>query len=156
MSASLASSVFRQPGRVGAMRSRTVTGGPSRASQIGMRLAIEALDVSVADEVLLAAAREVTARAASSVFAGVRDVRLRLRQARGALLCVAAVGFAGGGLVTSSATRDTPLEAIVGALEGLPDRIDRVYGRAHHPSAESSAASSAAVREQLKRLLDEA
>ncbi len=121
-----------------------------------MHVAIEALDVPVADEVLVAASREVTTRTASSVFAGVRDLRLRLRQVKGALLCVAAVGFAGGDLVTSTATSDSPLDAIVGALDGLPERIDRVHGSERRPSGVPNLASHAAVREQLKRLLETA
>lgn len=115
-----------------------------------MHFAIEALDVGVDDDVLLAANREVSARVASSLFAGVRDVRLRLRQAKGALLCVVAVGFAGGDLVTSTATGERPLEAIVGALDGLPDRVDRVHRRETRPSG----LTHAAVRDELKRLLD--
>src|SRR6185369_5920681 len=101
-----------------------------------MRVALEALDVRVGDDVLKAVNREVTERVPSSVFAGVRDLRLRLRQTKGALLCVAAAGFAGGDLVTSTATSNNPLEAIVGALEGLPDRIDRVHHR-DRPNAPS-------------------
>jgi hypothetical protein len=119
-----------------------------------MRIAVEALDVGVADEVLQAVDREVSERTTSSAFSGVRDLRLRLRQVKGALLCVAAVGFVGGDLVTSTATSQTPLEAIVGALDGLPDRIDRVH-RTDHRSADAAhpMTSHAAVREELKRLL---
>jgi hypothetical protein len=117
-----------------------------------MRIALDALDVPVGDDVLTAVDREVTARAGSSIFAGVRDLRLRLRQAKGALLCVAAVGYFGGELVTSTATSSTPLAAIVGALEGLPDRIDRVHQSDRRTSSMES--SHAAVRNELKRLLD--
>jgi hypothetical protein len=119
-----------------------------------MRLAIDTLDVGVADEVLHAANGEVTSRLMSSVFAGVRDVRLRLRQAKGALLCVAVVGFASGELVTSTATSETPLEAIVGALDGLSDRMDRVHRSEPRSSSASIAMTShAAVRQEIKRLL---
>jgi hypothetical protein len=116
-----------------------------------MRVALEALDVGVADDVLEAVSREVTERTSSSVFQGVRDLRLRLRRAKGALLCVAAVGFVSGDLVTSTATSDSPLDAIVGALEGLPDRIDRAYRHEHRATAGQD--GHAAVREELRRLL---
>jgi hypothetical protein len=116
-----------------------------------MRVALDSLDVPVPDDVLLAVDREVSERASSSVFSGVRDLRLRLRQAKGALLCVAAVGFAGGSLVTSTATSASPLGAIVGALEALPDRIDRIQ-RLEHDAA-SGVDSHAAVRAELERLL---
>jgi hypothetical protein len=118
-----------------------------------MRVAVEAVEVGVTDEILEAVDREVTARAGSSVFAGVRDVRLRLRRAKGALLCVAAVGFAGGDLVTSTATSDLPLDAIVGALDGLPDRIGRLHRTEPAAGAPSATAEHAAVRDALKRLL---
>lgn len=115
-----------------------------------MHVAVEALDVSIADSDLAAVDREVAQRFASSPFAGVRDLRLRLRQAKGALLCVAAVGFGGGELVTSTATSDTPLAAMVGALEGLPARMARVLRSDATPKAEGHAA----VRAELRRLLD--
>lgn len=118
-----------------------------------MHVAVDALDVGVAEEDLEAVSREVTQRFTSSLFAGVRDLRLRLRSAKGALLCVAVVGFAGGDLVTSTATSDTPLAAMVGALDGLPDRIDRLH-RTETPRA--SGLDHAAVRAELKRLLDRA
>jgi hypothetical protein len=121
-----------------------------------MDLAIEALDVGVDDDVLQAANREVTARVASNVFTGVRDVRLRLRQAKGALLCVVAVGFTGGDLVTSTATGQRPLEAIVGALDGLPERIDRIHRSEPRSSSAVRAVKHAAVRKELKRLLQNA
>jgi hypothetical protein len=121
-----------------------------------MRVAVEALDVPVADDVLEAVNREVTERFASAVFKGARDLRLRLRCVKGALLCVAAVGFAGGDLATSTATSKSPLGAIVGALEGLPDRIDRVHRSDHRPSVPPAMTAHAAVREELKRLLESA
>ena len=114
-----------------------------------MNVAVEALDVGLADADLEAVSREVTQRAASSLFAGVRDLRLRLRSAKGALLCVAVVGFAGGELVTSTATSDTPLAAMVGALEGLPERMDRM----HRAEPKPAAFDHAPVRAELKRLL---
>jgi hypothetical protein len=92
-----------------------------------MHVAVEALDVGVADADLEAVDREMRQRATSSLFAGVRDIRLRLRRVKDALVCVAVVGFAGGGLVTSTATSDTPLTAMVGALDGLPERMDRMH-----------------------------
>ncbi len=120
-----------------------------------MRVALESLDVPVADDVLAAVNRTVAERVALPLFQGVRDVRLRLRHARGALLCIAAVGFNGGDLVTSSATSDSPLEAIVGALDGLPGRMERLHrgGTRTRPPAD---ADHAAVRGALKRLLDRA
>lgn len=116
-----------------------------------MRVALEALDdVSVADDVLEAVNREVTERTRSPLFVGVRDLRLRLRQVKGALLCIVAVGFSGGDLVTSTATSKTPLEAIVGALDALPERIERI----HQPRSSAPAADRhAAVRAELTRLL---
>jgi hypothetical protein len=119
-----------------------------------MRVALEAVDVSVGEPVLDAVTREVSERAStSSIFAGVSDLRLRLRQEKGALLCVAVLGFASGGLVTSTVTSDSPLEAIVGALDGLSESVDRQrsYSR---PDGASSASTRAAAREQLARLLD--
>src|SRR5262245_52036659 len=136
------------------LRFRGFAHGPVRAYRFAMRVALEALDVRVADDVLEEVNREVTERALSSVFAGVRDLRLRLRQAKGALLCVAAVGFTGGDLVTSTATSNSPLAAIVGALDGLPDRIDRVHRNEHRASPEMT--RHAAVRAELKRLLESA
>jgi hypothetical protein len=115
-----------------------------------MHVAVDALDVGVAESDLEAVSREVTSRFASSLFAGVRDLRLRLRSAQGALLCVAVVGFAGGKLVTSTATSDTPLAAMVGALDGLPERMDRIQ-RTEVPA---SGADHAPVRAELKRLLE--
>ena len=112
-----------------------------------MRVAVEAMDVGVAAADLEAVSREVSERFTSSLFAGVRDLRLRLRSAKGALVCVAMVGFAGGELVTSTATSNTPLTAMVGALDGLPERIDRVH-------RVEQTTDHAAVRAALKRLLD--
>lgn len=116
-----------------------------------MRIALDTMDVDVSSEEREVVRRKVSERVASSVFAGVQDLRLRLRQTKGALLCVAAVGFVGGDLVTSTATSDSPVEAIVDALEGLPERIDRV----HRASAASATPldGHAAVREELRRLL---
>ncbi len=117
-----------------------------------MNVAVEALDVGLADADLEAVSREVTQRLTSSLFAGARDLRLRLRSAKGALLCVAAVGFAGGELVTSTASSDTPLAAMVGALDGLPERMDRLQ----RTEATPVASDHAAVRAALKRLLERA
>lgn len=114
-----------------------------------MKVAVDALELPIEDEVLATVDRAVQERSSSLVFAGVRDLRLRLRRVRGALLCVAAVGLAGGGLATSTATSSTPLDAVIGALDGLPDRIDRVRRRS--PGATSR---HAAVRDELKKLLD--
>jgi hypothetical protein len=98
--------------------------------------------------------REVSERAtSSSVFAGVSDLRLRLRREKGALLCVAVLGFASGGLVTSTVKSESPLEAIVGALDGLPESIDRQRSYARAEQA-ASASTHAAAREQLSRLLN--
>jgi hypothetical protein len=120
-----------------------------------MRVALEALDdVEVSSDVEEAVSRKVKERTASSVFSGVQDLRLRLRRTKGALLCVAAVGFAGGDLVTSTATSDSPLEAIVDALDGLPARIDRVHRPDLRGTASTSVDRHAAVREELKKLLD--
>jgi hypothetical protein len=121
-----------------------------------MRVALEAPELWDAESGCLEAVnREVTERLSSSAFADARDVRLRLRRAKGALLCVAIVGFAGGDLVTSTATSNTPLEAIAGALEALPNRIDRIH-RTDRPDTSSTMTRHAAVRAELKRLLDRA
>jgi hypothetical protein len=121
-----------------------------------MRVGLEAVDVSVGEPVLEAVSREVSERAStSSVFAGVNDLRLRLRREGGALLCVAVLGFAGGGLVTSTVKSDSALEAIVGALDGLPQSIDRQRSHAR-PDVAPSGSTHAAVRAQLERLLDRA
>lgn len=119
-----------------------------------MYVAVDAPDVSVEGATLEAVSREVAERASSSLFAGARDLRLRLRSAKGALLCVAVVGFAGGDLVTSTATSDTPLSAMVAALDGLPDRIDRLHRVEPSRSAAPTPADHAALRAELKRLLD--
>jgi hypothetical protein len=119
-----------------------------------MRVALEAVGVVVGEPVLDAVTREVSQRAtSSSVFAGVNDLRLRLRREKGALLCVAVLGLASGGLVTSTVKSESPLEAIVGALDGLPGSIDRQrsYSR---PDQAPGGSTHAAAREELKKLLD--
>lgn len=122
-----------------------------------MRVGLEALDdVQVSSEVREAVTRKVSEGFASSVFSGVQDLRLRLRRAKGALLCVAIVGFAEGDLVTSTAVSDTPLEALVGALDGLPERIERLHRSERRSASESTASTHAAVRAELTRLLDRA
>ena len=118
-----------------------------------MRVAIEAVDVAVPDEELSKVDDVVNARVRSSSFDGARDLRLRLRRTKNALLCIAAVGFSGGGLVTSTATGSSPFTAIVGALDELPARIDRVDGLRRAAGA-AGAGDHAAVRETLRRLLD--
>lgn len=121
-----------------------------------MRVAVEAAeDVSVGDDVLAAVNREVTERGTTPGLFGARDVRLRLRRAKGALMCIVAVGFPAGTLVTSTATRSTPMEAIVEALDGLPERMQRVQPAPALASV-GDAPSHAAVRDTLKRLLDRA
>jgi hypothetical protein len=121
-----------------------------------MRVGLEAPDdFQVSREVRDAVSRQVAERVASSVFAGVQDLRLRLRRTKDALLCVAIVGFAGGDLVTSVATSRSPLEAVVDALDGLPARIERVH-RTDSRSNNASPDRHAAVRAQLKMLLDRA
>jgi hypothetical protein len=112
-----------------------------------MHVAVDAEDVGLTEAELDAMSREVTARVQSPVFDGARDLRFRLRQVKGALLCVVAVGFSAGALVTSTATRKTPLEAMVSALDGLPERMQRL------PRIEHPAPTHAAVRNTLKRLL---
>ena len=113
-----------------------------------MRVGFEALDgVQLSSDLREALARKVSER--SSVFAGVDDLRLRLRRTKGALLCVAMVGFASGELVTSTATSATPFEAAVDALDALPERIER----AQRTDARANVDRHAAVREALKRLL---
>lgn len=107
----------------------------------------------VTREVLAAVSREVDERKRSGVFDGVRDLRVRLRNVKGALLCVVAVGLSSGGLATSTATSTNALDAVVGALNGLPARI----GRVSRPRASAGDASKhAAVRNQLKMLLERA
>jgi hypothetical protein len=119
-----------------------------------MRVGLEALDdVQVSTEMKEAVTRKVTERFASSVFSGVQDLRLRLRRTRGALLCVAVVGFAEGDLVTATATSETALEAVVDALDGLPERIERLHRGDRRPAGEPAATNHAAVRRELQRLL---
>ena len=114
-----------------------------------MKVAVDAEDIGLSAAELDAVSREVDARAQSPMFAGAKDLRFRLRQVKGALLCIVAVGFSGGDLVTSTATSKTPLEAMVGALDGLPERIERLprIDHEHRPT------THAAVRNQLKLLL---
>lgn len=122
-----------------------------------MRVGFEALDdVDVTSDVRDAVSRKVNERVASSMFAGVQDLRLRLRRTKDALLCVAIVGFAGGDLVTSTATSATPLEAIVDALDGLPERIERAHRSDRRSKSADDGDRHAAVRHELKRLLDRA
>jgi hypothetical protein len=116
-----------------------------------MRVGFEALDVDVSSDVRDAVSRTVSERLASSVFAEVQDLRLRLHRTKGALLCVAVVGFVGGDLVTSTATSDSPLGAIVDALDRLPGRIGLAHRTDRRPN---DVDRHAAVREELKRLLD--
>lgn len=118
-----------------------------------MRVAIEALDLSVSDDELAAVDREVNARASAEPFKEARDLRLRLRRTKNALICVAAVGFVGGGLVTSTATRPTPIQAIVGALDELPERIERSEAAsAGRRANRAKGTTHAAVRDAVRRL----
>ena len=119
-----------------------------------MQLAVEALDVGVADADLEAVRREVSERFTTSLFAGVRDLRLRLRSAKGALLCVAVDVTSSPPAKPTTATSNTPLTAMVGALDGLPARMDRLH-RAD-TAAPAPSLDHAAVRAELKRLLDRA
>ena len=119
-----------------------------------MRIGLESLDdVDLASDVREAVSRKVDERVSSSAFAGVQDLRLRLRRTKDALLCVAIVGFAGGDLVTSTATSDTPLDAVVDALDGLPARMERVHRADRRSTPADDGGRHAAVREELKRLL---
>lgn len=118
-----------------------------------MRVGIDTEDVHVPSEVCEEVRRTVNGRLEASVFAGVADLRLRLRRTQNALLCVAMVGFVGGDLVTSTATSDDPLGAVVDALDALPARIDRLH-RSERASADASSPDRhAAVRDELRRLL---
>lgn len=120
-----------------------------------MRIGFEALDdVDVTSDLREAVCRKVTERVASSVFAGVQDLRLRLRRSKDALLCVAIVGLSGGDLVTSTATNGTPLEAVVAALDGLPERIERAHQYDRRSKSADDGNRHAAVREELHRLFD--
>ena len=120
-----------------------------------MRIGFESLDdVDLTSDDRDAVSRKVSERITSSVFAGVQDLRLRLRRTKDALLCVAIVGLAGGDLVTSVATSGTPLEAVVDALDGLPERIERAQKIDRRSKSADDGDRHAAVREALKRLLD--
>ncbi len=120
-----------------------------------MRVGFDVLDdLQVSSDVRETIQSTVSERIASSMFAGVDDLRLRLRKTKGALLCVAMVGFAGGALVTSTATSESPLEAVSGALDGLPERIDRAQRSDRRSSRASDTDRHAAVRDALKKLLD--
>lgn len=125
-----------------------------------MRVAIDALDVSIGDDVLDAVDAVVMERTGSSSFADARDLRLRFRRTKDALLvCVAAVGFAGGSLVTSRGKSASPIEAMVAALDELPASIDRSANLEAHrravaqPRAAVLATGHAAQRETLRKLL---
>lgn len=115
-----------------------------------MRVALEALDVAVGEDVLAAVGREVEDRVRAPEFAGARDLRVRLRRVKGAFLGVAMVGFSAGGLATSTATSSDPLSAMVSALDALPERMGHVQRR------ERRGTTHTAVRAELKRLLDRA
>lgn len=116
-----------------------------------MRVAVDTVELPLEEEELASVEGVVQERVASPIFAGASDLRVRLRKVKGALLCVAAVGLAGGGLATSTATSSTPLDAVMGALDGLPDRIDR----ARRISSTSRGSRHAAVRAEVKKLLRE-
>ncbi len=118
-----------------------------------MRIAIEAGDLPVSDDVLSEVSRAVRARA--SAFSDARDLRLRLRQTKSALLCVVAVGFAGGGLVTSTAEGRTPVEAVVGALDDLPARRDRQADARRGAVPAEAPSEHAALRGELRRLFEQ-
>lgn len=119
-----------------------------------MRVRVESNDVAVSDEELSAVDAAVTARASAwSRIANVRDLRLRLVRTKSALLCVAAVGLSGGGLVTSTAESSSPLDAMVGALDELPGRFDRLESARRESAASSPTDAHAMVREELRRLL---
>ena len=117
-----------------------------------MRIAIQADDVSVSEDVLAEVGRELSARTTSPAFAGAQDLRLRFLQAKNALLAVVAVGFAGGALVTSTAEGASPVDAVVSALDELPARKGRLEG-ARASAVASPLAEHAAFRTELSRLL---
>jgi hypothetical protein len=124
-----------------------------------MRVGFEALeDVVVSNDVREAVCRKVKEGVASSLFAGVEDLRVRLRRSKGALVAVAIVGFAGGGLVTSTATsdKDDALEAVVDALDGIPSHLDRAQRSYRRAESAPSPERHAAVREHLRKMLDRA
>lgn len=121
-----------------------------------MRVAVDAEDLGLSEAELAAVHREVTARVQSPMFEGARDLRFRLRQVKGALFCIVAVGFSAGGLVTSTATSATPLGAMVDALDRLPDRMERmeeVERGERRARSEHRPPTHAAVRNQIKVLL---
>ena len=124
-----------------------------------MRVGFEALeDVEVSSDVREAVCRKVNEGVAASLFAGVDDLRLRLRRTKGVLVAVAIVGFAGGGLATSTATSasNDPLEAVAGALDGIPAHLDRAQ-RSYRRSEDAPGADRhAAVRDHLRKVLDRA
>ncbi|HSO37531.1 MAG TPA: hypothetical protein VLT33_33630 [Labilithrix sp.] len=123
-----------------------------------MRVGFEALDdVEVSNGVREAVCRKVKEGVASSLFAGVDDLRLRLRRTKGVLVAVAIVSFAGGGLATSTATsaRNDALEAVAGALDGIPAHLDRAQRSYRRAESAPSTDRHAAVRDQLRKLLDE-
>jgi hypothetical protein len=113
-----------------------------------MRVALEAIDVAVGNDVLARVDREVANRIRAPEFSAARDLRLRLRQVKGAFLGIVIVGFSAGDLITSTATSNDPLDAMVSALDGLPGRMDRIQKR-HEPRPNTHAK----FREELRRLL---
>ena len=124
-----------------------------------MRVGFEALeDLEVSNDVREAVCRKVKEGVASSLFAGVDDLRLRLRRTKGVLVAVAIVGFAGGGLATSIATSESndPLEAVASALDGIPARLDRAQRSYRRAEDAPSSDRHAAVREHVRRALDHA
>lgn len=124
-----------------------------------MRVGFEALeDVEVSSDVREAVCRKVNEGVAASRFAGVDDLRLRLRRSKGVLVAVAIVGFAGGGLATSTATSESndPLAAVVDALDGIPAHLDRAQRSYRRSESETSTDRHAAVRDRLRKLLDHA
>jgi hypothetical protein len=122
-----------------------------------MRIGLEGLDgIDVTGDLRETVDRKVSERVGSSVFAGVQDLRLRLRRSKDALLCVAIVGFAGGDLVTSTATSGTPLEAVADALDGLPERIERANRTDRRSMPADGGDRHAVVRAELRRLLGRA
>ena len=125
-----------------------------------MRVGFEALeDLEVSDDVREAVCKKVKEGVASSLFAGVDDLRLRLRRTtKGVLVAVAIVGFAGGGLATSTATSTSndPLAAVSDALDGIPAHLDRAQRSYRRAEDAPSTDRHAAVREHVRRVLDQA